>query len=165
MKTLLAALILLLPIHAFAGPLERPTGPVVLTISGNVVHTNADGVAEFDLAMLERLQQRSATMDTPWTEKSTAFEGPLLAAVLEAAGASGAMLKVTALNDYAAEVPIEDATTIETMLATRMNGEIMSVRDKGPLFLIYPFDNRPDLYNEKYFSRSVWQIKEIEVQD
>ena len=38
-----------------------------------------------------------------------------------------------------------------------------SVRDKGPLFLVYPFDTNPETYNEKYFSRSVWQIKEIEV--
>ena len=39
----------------------------------------------------------------------------------------------------------------------------MSIRDKGPIFMIYPFDKNPELYNEKYFSRSVWQIKSIEV--
>jgi hypothetical protein len=39
----------------------------------------------------------------------------------------------------------------------------MSVRDKGPLFLVYPFDKDQGLFNEKYFSRSVWQIKDIEV--
>ena len=49
------------------------------------------------------------------------------------------------------------------MLATKMNGDYMSVRDKGPLFLIYPFDTNPELFNEKYFSRSVWQIREVEV--
>lgn len=31
--------------------------------------------------------------------------------------------------------------------------------------MIYPFDKNHELYNEKYFSRSVWQIKEIEVVD
>ena len=51
----------------------------------------------------------------------------------------------------------------DTILAIKMNGEPMTVRNKGPLFLIYPFDTNPDLYNEKYFNRSVWQIKEIEV--
>ena len=54
-------------------------------------------------------------------------------------------------------------TTLDTILATRMDGQLMSVRDKGPLFLIYPFDLDSGLYNEKYFARSVWQIKEIEV--
>ncbi len=47
----------------------------------------------------------------------------------------------------------------------KLNDQPMSVRDKGPLFLVYPFDLNPELYNEKYFSRSVWQIKEIEVID
>ena len=46
-----------------------------------------------------------------------------------------------------------------------MDGKPLSVRDKGPLFLIYPFDKNPELYNEKYFSRSVWQIKKIEIRD
>ena len=45
----------------------------------------------------------------------------------------------------------------------KLDGKPMSIRDKGPLMLVYPFDLDADLYNEKYFSRSVWQIKEIEV--
>jgi len=167
MKTLLAgcAIALLSLTTAFAGPLGQPAGETVLTITGDIAHSNGDGVAAFDLAMLDALERRSASMETPWTEGSTAFEGPLLKAVLDAAGAQGRTLIVKALNDYSAEVPIEDATDFPTMLAIRMNGEEMSVRDKGPLFMIYPFDKHPELYNEKYFSRSVWQIKEIEVVD
>ncbi len=88
---------------------------------------------------------------------------PYLRAVLAAAGASGKKLVVKALNDYASDVPFEDAQKLDTILAVRMNGEEMSVREKGPVFLIYPFDKDKSLYNEKYFSRSVWQIKEIEV--
>lgn len=104
-------------------------------------------------------------METPWTEGKTRFEGPLLQAVLEAVGAYGKTLRVTALNDYAAEIPATDATDFETILAVHMNGKPMSVRDKGPVFMIYPFDTNPELYNEKYFSRSVWQIKSIEVME
>ena len=61
-----------------------------------------------------------------------------------------------------ADVPAEDAK-LDTILATKIDGKPMSIRDKGPLMLVYPFDLDADLYNEKYFSRSVWQIKEIEV--
>jgi hypothetical protein len=144
--------------------LDAPTGDVILTITGpNLSHPNAGTTAQFDLEMLEKLSGRSGTMETPWTTGKIAFSGPLLKSVLEAAGAEGTSLRVKAMNDYAADVPMEDATTIDTMLATRMNGDTMSIRDKGPLFLIYPFDADSSLYNEKYFSRSVWQIKEIEV--
>lgn len=159
-----AALSLLSICHAYSAPLGKPTGPVILSVSGAIENTNAPGVAQFDMAMLEALAGRTASMETPWTDKPTRFEGPMLRAVLEAVGAKGASLKVVALNDYAAAVPMGDAMNYDTMLATRMDGHPMSVRDKGPLFLIYPFDINPELYNEKYFSRSVWQISKIEVE-
>lgn len=167
LKTLLAgcAIALLSMSTAFAGTLGRPAGETLLTITGAIANPNVDGVAEFDLAMLDALESRAAAMETPWTEGRTAFDGPLLRAVLDAAGAKGKTLIVKALNDYSAEVPMDDAHKYPTILAIRMNGTEMSVRDKGPLFMIYPFDAHPELYNEKYFSRSVWQIREIEVVD
>lgn len=151
----------LAPVSAAA--LDSPTESVVLTVTGAIDNTNDDDRATFDLPMLEALAGHHGEMETPWTEGRTAFDGPLLKAVLEAVGARGKVLRVVALNDYSAEIPVGDATDFETILATRMNGKPMSVRDKGPLFLIYPFDSHPELYNEKYFSRSVWQIKAIEV--
>ncbi|CAN7658599.1 molybdopterin-dependent oxidoreductase [Rhizobium sp. LjRoot30] len=149
---------------SYAYALDKPKGDVVLTIKGaHLKHANVDDTAQFDLEMLEALAGRTGKMETPWTSGKVEFSGPLLRAVLDAAGAEGSKLKVIALNDYSADVPMEDATKIDTMLATRMDGKQMSVRDKGPLFLIYPFDTNPSLFNEKYFSRSVWQISKIEV--
>jgi hypothetical protein len=155
------AAVALLPMPSFA--LDAPKGDVILTITGNLDHPNVDGTAQFDLQMLEALQGRSGSMETPWTTGKVEFSGPLFRAVLDAAGAHGSDLKLVALNDYAADVPFEDAAKLDTMLATRMDGQVMSIRDKGPLFLVYPFDKDGSLYNEKYFSRSVWQIKAIEV--
>ncbi|MFC6670829.1 hypothetical protein [Marinobacterium aestuariivivens] len=42
-----------------------------------------------------------------------------------------------------------------------MNTEYMRIRDKGPLFLVYPFDSDPALRTEVIQNRSVWQIKHI----
>ncbi|MCC8931605.1 molybdopterin-dependent oxidoreductase [Rhizobium sp. 'Codium 1'] len=142
--------------------LDPPTGPVVLTVKGEISNTNAGDTAQFDRAMLDGLKHRKAEMETPWTEGKVTFEGPLLREILTAVGATGTILKVRALNDYAADVPADDAR-LQAILATKLDGKPMSVRDKGPLMLVYPFDLDADLYNEKYFSRSVWQIKEIEV--
>lgn len=166
MKAILFSL-LISGITVMASPvaaLDAPTETVVLTVKGNVHNTNVDGTSKFDLKMLEALSGRQATMKTPWTDGNVTFRGPYLRAILDAAGASGHKLIIHALNDYSAEAPIEDAQ-LDVILATRMNGELMSVRDKGPLFVIYPFDLDPSLYSEKYFARSVWQIKEIEVVD
>ncbi len=161
LASLVAALALLAPITAHA--LDAPKGKVVLTIRGkHLSHPNVRDTAQFDLEMLEALAGREASVDTPWIKNRTTFSGPFLRSVLKAAGATGESLTISAINGYSAEVPFEDAE-MDAILATRMNGKFMSVRQKGPIFLIYPFDQNRDLYNEKYFNRSVWQIDEIEI--
>ena len=167
MKSLiLAALLALAPaLPAYASAIDAPTGKVILTVAGNIQHKNSESGAEFDLSMLEQIPGRNAAMQTPWTEGEVAFDGPLLRNILDRVGASGKTLHIIALNDYAADIPFEDARKLDTILALKMDGKPLSVRDKGPLFLIYPFDKNPELYNEKYFSRSVWQIKKIEIRD
>jgi len=148
---------------ASAVALDAPKGPVLLTISGTIATTNAGATAQFDREMLAKLPQRTTEVETPWTKGVTKFEGPLGAALLDAVGAKGTTLKVTALNDYAAEIPVEDFRKWPVILAMRRDGAEMPVRDKGPLFVIYPFDVDKTLYNEKYFNRSVWQVKSIEI--
>ena len=146
-----------------ADGLSVPKGPVVLTIAGNITHTNGDGVALFDRAMLEELESRSTVASTPWFDGPRTFEGPLASALLDAVGAQGSSLRVIALNDYSSDVPVADLRDFPVVFATHLDGEVMSVRDKGPLFMIYPFDESPELFNEVYFGRSVWQIARIEV--
>ena len=149
---------------AQADPLAAPSGDVILTVSGKIGNTNgADSTARFDLPMLQAMASREGTMETPWTKGKVTFKGPLGRALLEAVGAQGKTLKVVALDDYAVDVPVEDLVQHDVILATEMNGKPMSVREKGPLFIIYPFDKEPGLYNEKYFSRSAWQVKSIVV--
>lgn len=158
-----AFMVCTLPFSGTSFALDKPLGETILRITGKIAHPNVGIAAAFDREMLAKLPGRKATMETPWTKGVVSFEGPLLREVLKAAGAEGKIIKVKALNDYSADLPISDGQDYETMLADKMNGEPMSVREKGPLFLIYPFDKNPELYNEKYFSRSVWQIVEIEV--
>ena len=143
--------------------LDPPKGPVVLTVSGAIANTNGPNGAEFDLEMLNALEQKATTSATPWTEGTVTFDGPLGRALLDAVGATGETMTVVALNDYSADVPVADFRDHDVILATRMDGKEMSVRDKGPLFIIYPFDKEPDLYNEVYFNRSVWQIAKIDI--
>lgn len=163
MKSALTFIFAALLAAAPAAALDVPKGPVILTISGAVEQPNRDGSAVFDLSMLEGLEGRRVTMETPWTQGEVEFSGPFLREVLEAAGADGSRLIIRALNGYSAELPISDARDIDTILATRLDGKIMTVRTKGPSMLVYPFDQDRALYNEKYFARSVWQIGEIEV--
>jgi hypothetical protein len=155
---------LLLSTAAFADGLAAPTGDVVLHVTGKISKTNNGDAADFDLAMLEALAGRTTTTATPWYDAAKTFSGPLGSALLEAVGANGTTLKVLALNDYASEIPVSDFTQYPVILATKLDGEAMSIRDKGPIFVIYPFDEMPDLNNETYYGRSAWQVKSIAVE-
>ncbi|TBW38821.1 hypothetical protein EYW49_08535 [Siculibacillus lacustris] len=148
---------------ARAATLRDPTGPVVLTVTGKIGVANAGPKADFDLAMLEELPGRTTTIETPWTKGLVAFQGPLCSVLLDRLRADGTVLHIVALNDYAVDVPISDCRQWPVILATRKDGKPMPVRDKGPLFLIYPFDAEPALYNEKIFTRSAWQIRSIDI--
>src|SRR5436190_18298186 len=146
-----------------AGGLGRPQGKVILTVTGRIAYRNDGAAAPFGSAMLEALPRRNAVVRTPWIPGETSFEGPLGAALLDALGASGSTLRVVALDGYTADIPVHDFRDYPVSLASRMNGEPMPVEDKGPLFIIYPFDLRPELYNDVYFGRSVWQVKAIDI--
>ncbi|HKX42208.1 MAG TPA: hypothetical protein VJO99_13705 [Burkholderiaceae bacterium] len=140
--------------------LDAPTGKVILT-----VESKPDGrKVDFDLAMLEKLPQRSFTTQTPWYPTPRTFTGPLLRDVLAAAGASGEQLRLIALNDYKVSMPAADSRKFDVILARLLDGQPMPVRDKGPLFVIYPYDSNPELRSEMYFNRSAWQLRTIEVQ-
>jgi hypothetical protein len=156
---LLAGLIARPSAHA----LEPPSGRVVLTLSGRVRIPNAGRDATFDMAMLERLPQHSFVTRTPWYAEPRKFTGPLLRDVLAAAGAQGTLLRATALNDYSVDLPFDDVQRYQVLLARLLDDRPMAVRDKGPLFIIYPFDSEPALRNAVFYSRSAWQLKSLEV--
>ncbi len=145
--------------HSHATDLTAPTGAVVLTISGAIEVGNNAGSAEFDLALLESLPTATLETTTPWTEGLQVFRGVLMRDLLQAVQASGTAVKATALNDYFVEIPIEDFAADPVLLATRRNGETMTVRNKGPLWIIYPSDSS----NPRAQERMVWQLSKLEI--
>ena len=165
MRLLSILMLIFFTTGTIAQELPEPEGAVILTVSGNITVTNGDGTARFDRPMLEALEQRTTTTSTPWFDGIHDFSGPLGQAILDRVGANGKTIRVTALNDYGSLVPTQDFRDFELVFATHVDQRELSVREKGPLFLIYPFDERPELFDEVYFSRSAWQIDRIEVID
>ncbi|RJF87120.1 hypothetical protein D3874_08845 [Oleomonas cavernae] len=126
---------------------------------------NAAGAATaFDRAALEALPQATIATMTPFTEGMSDFGGPTMQAVLEAANATaGTQLRLTALNDYTVDVPMSDLAAYGPILAMRQDGKLLSVRNKGPLWLIYPLSQRPELNVPKVHDRLIWQVKTVAV--
>lgn len=141
------------------GPGTVRAADAVLTVIG----PGGSLAVTFDMAALDALPQGTITTTTPWYDGPRTFTGPLLRAVLQQAKVAGAVLRISALNDYSVEIPVEDLDLYGVVLATRIDGKPLSVRDKGPLFVIYPFDSRTDLKQEKFYSRAIWQVVRIAV--
>ena len=149
--------------RARAGTLAEPSGKPILSVGGKITQTNQAAAAVFDLSMLEALDQTVIETTTPWYNGSVKFEGVPMTRLMEAVGADGTTLVVSALNDYTSEIPIEDFAKYHPILAIKRNGDYMPVRDKGPLFIIYPYDSSPELNKQKFYSRSPWQIARMQV--
>ena len=136
-----------------------------MTVSGKIANTNSDGVLALDAELFATLPQHSFTTSTIWTEGTATYTGVLLRDLLAAVGADGATVKLTALNDYEISMPAADALEDGPLLANLSNGEPMSVRDKGPVWMIFPFDDVAAYRTEQTYSRSIWQLNRIEIAD
>lgn len=146
-----------------AAALDAPKGKVILTIAGKVAIKNTANAATFDLAMIEKLPQKTFSTMTPWDKQPIEFTGPLLRDVLAAAKASGTTIKAVALNDYQTSIPLDDTQKFDVVLAHKMNGKEIPVKTKGPLFIIYPFDSKAELRSTVYYERSAWQLKSLTI--
>lgn len=151
------------PAHA-ADPLPEPTGRVILTVSGAIEIKNSENGADFDRDMLNALGLEEIVTTTAWTDGPQTFRGVRLQTLLERLGASGTTVTATALNDFVTSFPVTDATQYGVLLASEMNGEEMSVRDKGPLWVVYPRDDFPELQQPEYNDRWAWQLRSIAIE-
>lgn len=165
MKNIALAFALLLGLAntGYGEDLAPPAGQVVLTVSGKIAATNGTGVAAFDLEMLRSLGVEQFATTTIWTGGTPTFEGVPLANLVERLGVTDGTLRAFAINDYTVDIPVTDAVDGGPMIAFRMDGADMSVRDKGPLWIVYPYDSNQDYRSEVIYSRSIWQLDRIEV--
>ena len=131
----------------------------ILTISGKV--NASDAGLTFAREELEAIGTVTFETSTPWYKQPVRFEGVPLAKLMQKVGASGTRVVALALNDYSTEIPMEDFEKYNTILAIKRDGEYMPVKDKGPLFIVYPYDSNAELKSQKFYSRSAWQVDRI----
>ena len=154
-----------LPVFAetLQSSLPAPQGKPVLRIGGKISVHNEGDEAVFDIAMLDALENSSFSTSTPWTDGVSKWEGVRLDVLMKAVGASGDTVRATALNDYVADVPLADIGKDQALLAMRRDGQLMAISDKGPLFILYPFDGNASLRQQNVYMRCAWQIARLDV--
>ncbi|WP_163558742.1 molybdopterin-dependent oxidoreductase [Halomonas sp. NO4] len=163
LSTLGVTLLCVLSLTALADALPPPEGEVLLRVEGDIAHPNVGDELHLDRTQLMALPTRVIETRIPWTQGVFRFEGPLLRAVLAEAGAEAQHVRVRALNDYEAEIPVSDLHDYDVILALERDGEPIAVRDFGPMLVLYPFDDHPELLTESIRFRSVWHVARIHV--
>ena len=130
-----------------------------------VVDVKGDGsdLRSMTDADLQALPQVEFTTSTIWTTDPVTFAGPTLAAVLESVGAADGALSMVAVNDYKVQMPRGVVAQDAPIIATRLNGEPFTIRNKGPLWLVFPFDSSTAYQTEEVYSYSIWQLTRIAV--
>lgn len=146
--------------------LSPPSAPVAAQTPAGIQVTDAGGVAVGNLsadaiAALPTARIRTAT---PWSERAD-YEGPLLADVIRlAAGGGGALpgsVRLGAADDYTVRIPLADVERFRPILADRQDGRPLSLRTRGPYWLIFPFDDTPAIQNDIWYYRAIWQITRL----
>ena len=144
--------------------LPPPQGIAVLVVDGGIQVTNAPHQAVFDLALLKSLPVTRFKSMTAWTDGESQFEGVRVRDLLARLGAVGTSVVATALDDYQITIPIADFQDYDVILAYGIDGKPLPPDNKGPLWIMYPFSEKPALQKDFYFSRCVWQLARLTVQ-
>jgi hypothetical protein len=131
----------------------------ILTVR-NVTEGRSVSFSYDDLLELPQTEFHTGTI---WTSEVNGYSGPSLAAVLDAAKMPYADMRIYAINDYNIDFPAEKIAADAPILTIQVNGEPFSVREKGPIWLLFPFDDHDDYRTEDNFALSVWQLLQIDV--
>lgn len=150
-----AALAFCVATPAFAG---QPVYSVTGAIASEQGAVRALAAEDFEKIGMTEIKTKVLTMG----DGEHVVKGVLARDLLNYVGAKGDNMKITALDGYQIDVPVEDIKTYDVVVATEIDGKALSVREKGPAWLIYPVSGHKELDDTVYESRSVWQIKTIE---
>jgi hypothetical protein len=116
-----------------------------------------------DLSGTADLPRSAFRTSTIWTAGRARFVGVRLHDLLAHLGVDSGRATLRAANGYTAEIPVAEVRPDGALLAFERDGARMTLRDKGPVWLLYPFDSAPRFRTELHYARSVWQLDRIEI--
>lgn len=158
-----AAIILSSTLFFISSPLaaaEDAASVVVLTVQGEL-KGQKNSVMELDLASLTKLNSTTFTTNQPWTSEPKTYTGIRINTLLEHIGANSSKFEALASNEYRFTLSDIDFEKYPIIVAYKIDDEFIDIRKLGPLMIVFPFDDHPELLTEKNKAASVWQLIEI----
>lgn len=151
----------LLAFSGLARPVFAEGDPVLLTLEITAQDGAARDVVTLTGTDLRALPTISFTTRTNWTSGAKTFTGVALQTLLDRFDVTGGEIELIAINEYSVILPVDDPTNDGAMLAYLMDGNPMTPRDKGPIWMVYNYDADRKYRTETVFSRSIWQLDRI----
>jgi hypothetical protein len=142
--------------------LERQPN-TLLVISGNLDSESVDNKIAFDMNSLLDLPATEVTTNNRWLPGPVKFTGIRISDLLNSVGAQSNEIEARAANEYKFRLTNIDFDKYPIIVAYMKDGKPMSVRELGPLWIIFPFDDFPELLNDRNEAASVWQLTDIEI--
>lgn len=132
-----------------------------------VTNSENDRIDSYSIEKLESLPIEQMTTITPWRDTEDLYDGIYLNDLIKIAGYDVnniRKIKITALNDYAVDIPKEFLLTKRYFVSFKRNGKRISVRQKGPITLILNFSDISQGHNILDISYDqVWFMTNIEI--
>jgi len=135
---------------------------VVLSVQGNI-EGQKNSVVELDLASLTKLKAVTFTTDQPWTNEPLEYTGVRINTLLQHIGANSDEFIAMASNDYQFTLSDIDFDKYPIIVAYQIDGEYVDARQLGPLLIVFPFNDHPELLTERNKAASVWQLTEMRI--
>lgn len=135
--------------------------PTLVSASDTLGIKNGDVSIELSTDDIANLTQTSFETTTIWTEGEIEFSGPSLKSVLELADITDGVVSLTAINEYTIEIAVSDITDDAPIVANKMNGKPFNRREKGPYWIVFPYDSDKKYQQEEIYAVSIWQLVSI----
>jgi len=136
------------------------SAPLVLEITAEHVSNQSISLSVQDL---QDIGVQHVVTSTIWTNGVHDFSGVPLYSLLQHLDLTGTTIEAIALNDYSVAIPASDAKVGGPIVAFAIDGLPIPRREKGPLWIIYPFDQSPKFRTETIYSRSIWQLNRLNI--
>ncbi len=125
--------------------------------------TDGDRTKVFSMADIQSMNQAVIETTTAWTDGVQTFEGPLMSDLLQEGGFLGENVAVEALDGYGIEIPRARLVEDGAILAIRMDG-VPLPEDKAPYWIVFPYDQSPEMNDKDHQDWSVWALEKMTVQ-
>jgi hypothetical protein len=121
--------------------------------------------AQFTLEQLLQLPQHEIRTNLPWADTAHTYKGPYLEDVLALANVSGHWITMYALDRYQIDYNFDRIKKYKPILALTVDRKRLTIRTKGPIWVILPMDDYAELDAAVYHDYMVWQLVKINVEE